>query len=145
MSISLNTYVHYLAAVIVCGLGLWKGDRPLRLVSGVTIISWSITPLFSQWDQQGLNVPQTVTDVITAGAYVWLSLRWRRLWIVVMAALAMLVVLCPFVYLLDPRVHRNSWIAANNILAVFHLLTILVGFWLSHRVPERANEGALRS
>lgn len=145
MSISLNTYVYYLAALLVCALGLWKGDRPVKFVAGATIISWSITPLFGHWDRHGLNLPQTITDVITAGVYIWVSLRWRRLWIVVLAAMAILVILCPFVHLMDDRVHRNSWVAANNLLAVTQLLVILFGLWLSVRARRRDDESALRS
>lgn len=144
MSISLYTYVYYLAALAVCALGLWKGDRPLRLVAGVTIASWSITPLFSHWDGHSLNLPQTLTDIVAAAAYVWISLRWRRLWIVVLSAVTILIVLCPFVYALDDRVHRNSWVAANNLLAVAQLGVILTAVALTRRARRRADEGAVR-
>ncbi len=141
---SLYTYTYYLAALIVCGLSLWKGDRPLQAAAGVTIVSWSITPLLSYWDDQHLNVFQTATDVITTAFYVWISLRYRRVLIAVLAAVTFLIVMCPLVYLLDPRVHRNSWVAANNILAVIQLLVILVGFARSLRARRRADEGALQ-
>jgi hypothetical protein len=141
---SLYTYTYYLAALVVCGLSLWKGDRPLQRVAGVTIISWSITPLLSYWDDQHLNVFQTITDAITAAFYVWISLKHRRLWIVILAALSILIVACPLVYLLDARVHRNSWVAANNMLAISQLIVILVVFLLGLRARGRADEGVVR-
>jgi hypothetical protein len=144
LSISLYTYVYYLAALVACGLGFWKGDAPLRITSVVTIISWSITPLLGHWDGEALNVPQTLVDAVTTVSYILISLRFRRLWTVVLSALALLVVLCPFVDLADARVHRNSWIAANNILAVCQIAVLCVVLWLTIRARRRADEGALR-
>lgn len=145
MSISLYTYSYYLAALVICSISAWKGDTPFRWVAGVTIASWSITPLLGRWDHDDLNVLQAITDAATAVAYVWISSRWRRLWVAVLSALAILVVLCPFVGLLDARVHRNSWIAANNILAISQLVVISVALGLAIRAPRRADEGAVRS
>jgi hypothetical protein len=142
--ISLYTYSYLLAALIISLLGLWKGDRPLRWVAGVTLVSWCFTPLLRHWDRYDLNVPQTITDIVTAAVYIWISLRWRRLWVVILSALAIMVVLCPFVGLADARVHRNSWVAANNILAIFQLIVISVALGLFLRARRRADEGAVR-
>lgn len=132
-SISLYVYAYYLAALVVCGLCLWRGDQPLRLIAIVTIVSWSVTPLVGFWDRDHLNAPQTMIDLATAALYVWISLRWRRLWAAGLSALGILVVLCPLVYVADPRVHRNSWVAANNILAISQLGTLLLALWSTLR------------
>lgn len=144
LSISLYTFVYFLAALVVCALCLRRGDRPLRLAAVTTIVSWSVTPLLGYWDRYSLNVPQTLTDVVTALIFFWISLRWRRLWAVALTALLILIVLCPLVYVTDARVHRNSWIAANNILAVAQLAVLLAASRLTPRERMRADEGAVR-
>lgn len=144
MSISLYAYTYLLAALIICLLSFWKGDQALRWVAGATIASWCLTPLLGHWDRPPLNLPQTIADIVTGAVYIWISWRWRRLWVVILSALAIMVVLCPFVGLVDARVHRNSWVAANNILAILQLIVISVALGLCLRARRRADEGAVR-
>ena len=144
LSISFYTFVYYLAALVVCALCLQRGDRPLRVAAVTTIVAWSVTPLLGHWDRYSLNIPQTLTDLITMLIFFWISWRWRRLWAVVLTAVMILIVLCPLVYLTDARVHRNSWIAANNILAVGQLAVMLVALWSTLRERRRIDEGAVQ-
>jgi hypothetical protein len=126
-------------------LCLWKGDQPLRAAAIVILISWSVTPLVDPWGRDRLNVPQTMVDVATTVAMIWISVRWRRLWAAIQAALAILIVLCPFVALVDHRVHRNSWTAADTILTGIQILALLMAVVVTLRTRERDNEGAVRT
>jgi hypothetical protein len=139
------TYLWYLAALVVCGLCVWKGDQPLRWTGVVVILSWASTPLFSHWDQHGVNLPVSVIDTNTALAIIWISARWRTLWSAVLAAFTVLTVLNPFVAMADPAIHRNSWLGANNVLAIAELTIMLVALGLTLRARRRADEGAVRS
>lgn len=145
MDIALPTYLAYLAALFVCGVCVWRGDRPLRLAAAVVIVAWGVTPLFNPWDHEPVNRPQTLIDALSTLTVVWISTRWRRLWAAVLAGFMVLTVLCPYAPLMDARIHRNSWVAANNVLAMCELATLLVALWLTLRPRGRADEGTVQS
>ncbi len=137
-------YAVYLTALVVCGLTYWKGDPALRLTAMVLIVSWASTPLVMYLDRRGLNMPVSIVDIVTALIYVWISMRWRRIWCAVMAALAIIVFLIPFVALSDRTIHRYNQLASNNIVAGFQLVLLLVATWLAVRARRRADEGTVR-
>ncbi|HWT51082.1 MAG TPA: hypothetical protein VN113_02755 [Caulobacter sp.] len=138
----LSPYIVYLFALVTCGVALWKGDQPLRLAALAVIIAWTITPLVYDRTPHRLNFPVMVVDTNTSLILVWISMRWRRLWCAVLAALTILVVIIPFVALADPNIHRYNQLGANNVVSVFQLLVLLVATWLAIRA--RANERAVR-
>ncbi len=142
---SLFTYVFYLAALFASALALWKGDQPLRMAAVATIISWSLTPLIDYWDPDHVNLVATTVDGLTTTAYIWISMRWRRLWSVALSASGILLVLCPLVYAVDHRVHAAGWIAVNNILAVAQLAILLVATQLAFLARNRVRESAVRT
>ena len=138
-------YVSYLLALVVCGVALWKGDRPLRLAALVMIVSWAFSPLVSIGTLAPVDYPVTIIDTNVALIFVWISVRWRRLWCAVLAALTIIIVIIPIVSVADPRIHQYNHLAANNIATWLQLVVFCVATWLTVRVRKRADEGAVRS
>jgi hypothetical protein len=138
-------YIVYLLAVTVTGLVCWKGDRPLRSAAMVMIVSWAFTPMIVRLDAHGLNLPVTFVDIVTALIFVWLSMRWRRLWGAVLAALTIVCVAIRLVASFDPGIDNYSRAASYNVVTVLQLVVLLVATWLAVRARRRANEGAVRS
>ncbi len=137
-------YVGYLTALAICCLAFWKGDRPLRLAAAVLIAAWAISPLVSKGHRHGLDYPVTILDTNVALVFVWISMRWRRVWCAVLAALTILVVLIPIVVLIDPEIRIfNHWLA-NTIVSALQLVVMSVAIWLTLRDRRRADEGALQ-
>lgn len=141
----LVAYVAYLIALLVCGMAFWKGDRPLRIAAGILVASWTLSALTGHWDRYGMNYPVAIIDTNAALAFAWVSTRWRRIWAAVMAALTFISVAIPFVAMADPAIHRYNRGAANNVVAVLHLVVMAVATGLTVRARRRADEGALRS
>lgn len=137
-------YIAYVAALVTCGVAIWKGDRPLKLAATVLIVAWAITPIFMGRERHILDYPITVIDTNTALIMVWISMRWRRVWCAVLAALTILVVLVPFVHLSDPGIHLYNRYAANNIISNFQLVVIAVATWRVVRDRRRSGEGVLQ-
>jgi len=137
-------YVSYLFALVICGAALWKGDRPLRLAALVMIVSWGLSPLVSIGTLVPMDYPVTIIDTNVALLFVWISLRWRRLWCAVLAALTIIIVIIPLVSVADPRIHQYNHLAANNIAAWLQLVVFCVATWLAVRARRRADEGAVR-
>lgn len=138
-------YIAYVAALVICGVAIWQGDRPLKASALVLVLAWAFTPVLMGRDREILNYPITIIDSCTALILVWISLRWRRVWSAVLAALTILIVVVPFVHLSDPGIHKYNRYAANNILSHFQLVVIAVATWLVIRDRRRADEGVLRS
>lgn len=138
-------YVSYLFALVVSGVTLWKGDRPLRLAALVLIVSWALSPLVSIGTDVPLDYPVTIIDTNVALLFVWISMRWRRLWCAVLAALTIVIVIIPIVSVVDPQIHQYNRLAANNIAAWLQLVVFCVAVWLTVRARRRANEDAIRA
>jgi hypothetical protein len=137
-------YIAYLAALVICGMAIWHGDRPLKLAAAVLIFTWALTPIVMGSHKQILNYPITIIDTSTALFLVWASVRWRRVWCAVLAALTILVVIIPFVHLFDRDIHMYNRFAANNIVSNLQLVVVGVATWLVSRARRRADEGTLQ-
>lgn len=142
MPATLIPYIAYLAALVICGVAYWQGDRPLRLAAVVLIVSWALSPLVSNGSKTSLDYPVTIIDTNAALVFVWISTRWRRLWCAVLAALTIIVIIIPIVSLVDRDIHRYNNLAANNIVAVFQLIVVLTATWLAVRARRRGDEDA---
>lgn len=141
----LITFIAYLVALAVCGVAYWLGDRPLRLAAMVYIGAWVLTTVVSHRVGEGLDAPVTLVDTNATLILFWISLRWRRLWCALLAALGALTTLAPIVRLLQPDVSRYVLAATLNLLAICQLLTLVVAIGLTLRARRRADEGLVRS
>lgn len=135
-------YVGYLVALAICGLAFWRGDRPLRLAAAVLIAAWALSPLISKGHRHGLDYPVTILDTNVALIFAWISMRWRRLWCAVLAALTIIVVLIPLVVAASRGILIYSHWLANTIVSALQLVVMLVAIWLTARARRRADEGA---
>ncbi|MBO9545199.1 hypothetical protein [Caulobacter sp.] len=137
-------YVVYLISLVVFGMAFWKGDRPLKLVALTLLVGWTLTPIVNRGDRYILNYPITTIDTNCALILVWISLRWRRVWCAVLAALTILIVIVPLVHVFDHDIHLYNRYAANNILSNLQLVVIAMATRRVIRDRRRADEGAVR-
>lgn len=144
MPVTLVPYIAYLIALVICGLAYWQGDRPLRIAAVVLIVSWALSPLVSNGSRTSLDYPVTIIDTNAALIFIWISTRWRRVWCAILSALTIVVTIIPIVSLIDRGIHRYNNLAANNVVAVFQLIVMLVATGLTVRARGRADEGALQ-
>ncbi|HWU78623.1 MAG TPA: hypothetical protein VN158_00965 [Caulobacter sp.] len=144
-AIYLIAYVAYLIALVICGVAIWKGDRPLRLAAAVLIVGWALSALTGHRDKFGMNYPMSIIDTNVALILVWISMRWRRIWCAVLAALTIVVVIIPFVALVDRDIHYYNRAASNNVVAILQLMVLAVATWLTVRARRRADEDTLKA
>ena len=143
--IYMMAYIFYVVAIVVCGMAFWKGDRPLRLVAVVMIVAWLLSAMAGRRDKYGMNYPISIIDTNVALIFIWISMRWRRLWCAVLAALTIVNLLIPFMALIDRDIHGNSRAASYNVVTVLQLMVLFVATRLTVRARRRADEGAVRS
>lgn len=144
-SFQVIAYAMYLIAFAICGVAIWKGDRPLKLAAIVVIVAWTLSALSGHRDKYGMNYPITIIDTNCSLAFVWISLRWRRIWCAVLAALTIVEVIIPLVAFFDRDIHRYNQMASNNFVALLQLIVMVIAIVLTVRARRRADEGALRS
>lgn len=137
-------YIGYLISLVICGVAMLQNDPPLRWSAGVFIIGWMLTPAVSHVGQSGWDTPVAIVDTNAALILIWVSLRWRRLWSLVFAALMILLVTARVIAYFDRSIVRYAYQASNNVIVVFQMLTLIVATVLTVRARRRADEGALR-
>lgn len=135
-------YALYLVALVICGTAIWKGDPPLRWAAGAFIIGWMLTPAVSNLGRGDWDMPVAIIDTNVALLIVWVSLRWRRLWSAVLAALMLLLVVARVVAVVDPDVRRYGFLAANNVIVMCQMVVLVVAVWVTLRGRRAANEEA---
>lgn len=142
--LELFAYVVHLLATTICGLAVWKGDKPLRLAGAVLIGAWLMSALVGPRDVHGMSYPITAIDLSCVVAFVWISLRWRRLWCAVLAALMIIETIIPFVVFFDRDIHRYNQFVSHNIVTVLPLVVLAVAIWLTLRDQKRADAVAFQ-
>lgn len=136
-------YFDYLLALAICGMACWKGDKPLRWSAAVFIGSWTLSPAISHVSRSGWDTPVAILDTNVALFLIWASLRWRRLWLAVFAALMILIVVVRVTAYLDrTHVALYAFQVSNNIVVQFQLVTLVIATGLSVRARRRADEDA---
>ncbi len=141
----LYPYVVYLISLAVFGVAFREGDRPLKLAALLQFAGWTLTPIVHRGEKLILDYPVTTLDTLNALALVWISLRWRRIWCAVLAALGILIVIIPFARVFDRSIHLYNQYAANNIVSNFMLIVVVVATWQAVSARRRADEAAVRS
>jgi hypothetical protein len=145
LSILVVAYAIYLVALAISGVAFWRGDPPLKLAAVALVAGWTLSALAGHRDRYGMSYPMTIIDTNVTLVFVWISTRWRLIWVAVLAALTAITTAIPFVALADPEIHWYNRAAANNIVASLQLVVLLVGTVLTLRARRRVDEGAVRS
>lgn len=142
-SIDVIAYGVYLIAVVICGLAAWKGDRPLKLAAAVLLAAWALSALAGRRNVYGMNYPTTIIDTNCALILVWISMRWRRLWCAVLAALMVIEVAIPLVVFFDRDIRRYNQTLSYNVVTVLLLAVMSVAIWQTFAARRRSDRAAL--
>ena len=115
-------------AVLVCLAALWRGDRPTRLIGGMVLIGWLLTPMARQ---AGGVVSVLALDLALLAGMVWVSARWRRLWIATAAACHLIATASHVARMLDPSLSGYVYITSLGLwsLGVIVLLLLAITVW----------------
>ncbi|USQ95920.1 hypothetical protein [Caulobacter sp. RL271] len=137
-------YALYVVAFTVCGVALWLGDRPLKVTAFAVMFFWGISPLTRTGAYVPWNLPLTIVDSNAFLVLTWISLRWRRVWSAMIAGLALVMVVTPFVGMADQELDPYFKVFAYNILGYILVVELIVAIWLTVRARRQADEGAVR-
>lgn len=112
-------YGYWLILLSASGYCFLKGGWPERVGAGVMVagsILSGLSQLVHDTHFEAVFPGVLLTDIVVAGAFVWLSLRSTRFWPIWCASLQLLAVASHFMPMFDPHIVRLAY-------------AIVQGFW----------------
>lgn len=140
---TLTPWISFGAALLICGLALWKGDRWLRFVAAVYLAGWIVTPFVAIRDPMSPEWGVMAVDVVVMVLLVWASLKARRVWSLVAAACQMMSVASHIVSIIDLRIYIATLVAGLALLSYGVLVALLAGTLSTLRARRVGDERRL--
>lgn len=125
--------------ILVCGLALWRGRTPHRLLAVAMTLNWLLSGLVQNrhdWAQP--QWAELALDAILAVVATGLAVRWNGLWLLASAAFAWLVVMTHLAMAVDRRLHARAYLAALALWSVSQMLALAWGVWIAWRERRAA-------
>ncbi|MFZ0268222.1 hypothetical protein [Caulobacter sp.] len=136
--VQIHTLISLTLAVLICGLAMWRGDQPARWIGAAFLASWLGSQLINQRDSSNADYGLLAIDIATLVVFVWISMRTRRLWTVLVSAFAAIVVASHIAVMIDLRVTINTLKASMAIWSYGILACIAFGTWTAGRRRDHA-------
>lgn len=131
---TLPQQIWFVALVAVCGLALWRGGWPERIVALLWAVGWLISRSvynYDNWVDPQWSV--LAVDAALLIAFVALAAITDRSWLLFAAAFQLLNVITHFAIIVDHSVRARAYVYGLIIWSYLVLLALAVGAWIEHR------------
>jgi len=111
--LTLSAKIGALLMAAACLYAAWPGARPQRWAALVVFIAWIGSAALQDRDDR-IN-PQYaifVLDLLAAGIFTAMALRWKRTWLMAIAALQMLTTTTHIAVMIDLRIWDYAYLTA---------------------------------
>ncbi|KQZ05785.1 hypothetical protein ASD21_19155 [Caulobacter sp. Root1455] len=132
----LHTLISLILAVLICGLAMWRGDQAARWSGAALLASWVGSLLVYRHDPHNADYGMLAIDVLTLVAFVWISMRTRRIWTLVAAAFMAIIVASHLAVMIDLRVTLGTLWISMAMWSYGLLGCIAFGTWAACRDRE---------
>lgn len=135
-----------LAMVLACGYAIARGDRPARWCGVLIALAW--VGSFLLQDRQHNHAPQYAVaglDVLLSLVFLALTLRFRRLWLVIASASQMLTAATHVAFVLDPRILALGFMTAYYVWSYVTLIALVWGSIQAERARRTVDKRAQTS
>lgn len=129
----LHTYISLILAILVCGLAMWRGDQAVRRAGAVCLAGWLGSILVYRGSAYEADYGVLAIDVASLAAFVWISVRMRRIWTVILSAFTALMVASHVAVMIDLRVTLGTLVTGTAIWSYGVLACIAFGTWAAWR------------
>lgn len=109
----------------VLGVGLWRGERPERIVSGVMLVGMLLTPIVQTrrvFDHPDWGV--MIVDIIVTVIITWVALRSDRWWPLFCAAYHFIVIGIHLVRITRPDTSQFAYATVAIVFAYLGLFAL---------------------
>lgn len=137
----------YLAWAVCLGLTAlcWRlGGEPERRAAAMLLAAYAVSVVLESIRIDGLKPALVAADVLLAVGLLWLTMTYRRWWLLVAAANAVLVVIAHATVFMEPDIHQRAYIAYRMLPALVIPLAAGLGTWERWLAGEPPNAGWLR-
>jgi hypothetical protein len=131
--VQIHTIISLILAVLVCGLAMWRGDRSARWIGAAFLADWLGSLLVHRQQVQSADYGVLAIDIAALAAFIWISMRTRRLWTIVASAFMAIIVASHVAVMIDLRVTINTLKASMAIWSYGVLACIAFGTWAGGR------------
>lgn len=136
--LQIHTLISLMLAVLICGLAMWRGDLAARWTGAVSLANWLGSLLIYRRDAYNADYGVLAIDAIALIAFVWISIRTRRIWTIIASAFLAIIVASHVATVIDLRVTHGTWLIGMAMWSYGVLACIAFGTWASWRArrPE---------
>ena len=141
----LHTLISLGLATVVCGAAVRFGDHSARWNGAAFFASWVGSLLVYRINDYHTDLEMLAIDLATLIFFVWVSMRWRRIWTLVASAFMAIIVASHVATMIDLRVMINTFNLSMAIWSYGILLCLAFGTWAGWRERRRAAASQDRS
>lgn len=138
----LHTLISLGLATAVCGVAVRFGDHSARRIGAAFFANWVGSLLVYRINDYHTDLEMLAIDLATLIFFVWVSMRWRRIWTLVASAFMAIIVASHVATMIDLRVMINTFNLGMAIWSYGILLCIAFGTWAGWRESRRLESRA---
>lgn len=127
------TWLPLVVGLSICGLALWKGEWPERVIATAYLFGWGATELLTDRSFPHIQWTTLALDILALAVALLVAFRSNRLWVLWVAGFRILAVVTHIARLLDPKVGGWAYITAGVMWGYLVLIALAVGVWGSVR------------
>jgi hypothetical protein len=131
--LQLHTFISLIMAVLICGVAMWRGDRAARWTGAICLAGWLGSILVYRGNAYNADYGVLAIDAASLVAFVWISMRMRRIWTVIIAAFTALMVASHVAVMIDLRLTLGTLNFGTATWSYGVLACIAFGTWAGWR------------
>ena len=131
--LQIHTLISLIVAVLICGMAMWRGDQAARWIGAVCLANWLGSLMVYRHDAYNADYGVLAIDTVALIAFIWISIRTRRIWTVVASAFLAIIVASHVAVVIDLRVTLGTLLISMAVWSYGVLACIAFGTWTSWR------------
>ncbi len=120
-------------AIVICGMAMWCGDKAARWAGAVCLAGWLGSILVYRVNPYRADYGVLAVDIASLAGFVWISMRMRRIWTVILAAFMAIIVASHVAAMIDLRVTIGTLVVGMAMWSYGVLACIAFGTWAGWR------------
>lgn len=124
-------------AILICGVAIWRGDQAARSAGAVCLAGWLGSILVYRVNPYSADYGLLAVDVMSLIGFLWISVRMRRIWTVILSACMAIIVASHVAAMIDLRVTIGTLVVGMAMWSYGVLACIAFGTWAGWRERHR--------
>lgn len=135
--LQLHTFISLITAILICGMAMWQGDKAARWAGAVCLAGWLGSILVYRENAYNADYGVLAVDVAALIGFVWISIRMRRIWTIILSASMAIIVALHVATMIDLRLTLGTLVIGMAMWSYVVLACIAFGTWAGWRENRR--------